>query len=415
MKERKTITISALLYSMLRRWVIIVTTFVIVLVIGTGYVIHKNGAQTEESDMSTTLALLDERNRATVEGYRTYIENSAYMNLDPNNVHIRYIHYYINWKEEGVDPAAFESKYAELFSYMTLYYPSDEFVDEINEAKPEYKDKALYEILGIGRSGNDVTFTLVFTDDSYLKDMGDIIDATLKKKTPEWISKVGAFELTMGPVTDKPVDGFQSGYKSGQDSKRGLLSSNQQAIENAATVNKLTQDAPLSKQIMIVIIFALLLGIVAGWMAAIFGQRFDTATDIYDITGEEVLCIFKNEKETVLDRWFYKKNDKYHDPELYLSIAERKMANEGVGKVYLYNCSDADLSDVAAKIGQVEKTIKMTTVEKGNERDFFLDMKEKEEVIVLVKGQVTEKRRFLRMREHFNDLGIKIAGVVFAV
>lgn len=415
MKNRKTITLSAVLYTMLRRWKVMAIAFVLVLAIGAGYTVLSSRAKSQPDSVAATVTLLDERNRTTVEGYKKYIENSAYMAIDPNNLHYRYIHYYINWKEEGVDPAALESKYGALFTQLANYYPSDEFVNEIKTSKPEYKDKALYEILGITRSGNDVIFMLAFSDDYYLKDMGDIIDATLKKKTPEWISTVGAFEFTTGPVVDKPVDGFQAGYKAGQDTRRALLSQNQAAIANAATVNKATKEAPLSRQLLIVAIIAILAAIVVGGVAAIYGRRLETATDVYDITGEDVLCVFKKEPESGLDKWFYKKNDKYHDPALYLSIADRKLANEGTKKIYIYNCSDEDVSGAVSSIADTMKSVEVVSVDKENSKDFFLKMADNEGVILLVKGGETQKRDFLRMQEHLEDVGVKTARVVFTV
>lgn len=415
MKNRKTITLSAVLYTMFRRWKVMAITFVLVLALGGGYTVLNSWAKSQPDSVAATVTLLDERNRTTVEGYKKYIENSAYMALDPNNLHIRYIHYLINWKEEGVDPALLEGKYAALFTQMANYYPSDEFVNEINTAKPEFKDKAMYEIIGIGRGGNDVTFTLAFSDDYYLKDMGNIIDATLKKKTPEWGSVVGTFEFTKGDVVDKPIDGFQAGYKAGQDSKRALLSQNQAAIANAATVNKATKEAPLSRQLLIVAIIAILAAIVVGGIAAIYGRRLETATDVYDITGEDVLCVFKNEPESGLDKWFYKKNDKYYDPALYLSIADRKLANEGTKKVFLYNCSDTDVSGAVSSIADTMKSVEVVSVDKENNKDFFLKMADNEGVILLVKGGETQKRDFLRMQEHLEDVGVKNAGVVFTL
>ena len=52
---------------------------------------------------------------------------------------------------------------------------------------------------------------------------------------------------------------------------------------------------------------------------------------------------------------------------------------------------------------------------KEKDKEFFLDLKEDEAVLLLVKGGVTEKEPLYKMVGLMNDLKVKCAGVVFAV
>lgn len=415
MKNRKSITLSAVLYTMLKQWKVMLIVFIIIAVIGSGYTVLTKKKNNTSAGTENAIATLEKNNKAAVDGYGEHLVNSAYMNLDPSNLHTHYMYYKINWKEQGLSPEGLESKNDSLFQIIRMYYTSDEFANEIASVNEAYKEKALYEVIGLNREGSRLLICVDYTDDYYVKSLSDIIDSTLKKKMPEWIKTVGSFEITPESVVDKPVDGFTSGHKSVQDSKRKLLEQHQSDVEAAAITQKTTKEAPLFRQLIVVIIVAILAGIIVGGITAIYRRRFDTSTDVYDITGDDVLCVLKSEPEKGLDKLHYKKNDKYHDPELYLSIADRKMADSEIKKVYIYNCSEADASTAAEKIAGQLKSVEVVNVDKESSRDFFLKMTDKEEVLLLVKAGMTDKREFLRMREHLTDIGVKSAGVVFAV
>ena len=415
MKNRRAITLSALLYTMIRRWKVMVISFIIVFALAAGYSVLKTKASGKEDGLSATVVALDQRNRDAVEGYRKYIEKSAYMNLDPNNLHERVIYYNITWKEEGLDPAVLESKYDGVYRCMVFYYPSDEFVKKIADYNQKYKEENLHEVVDVSRGGGTIIFKIYFTDDHYLNDLTDIIDMTIKEKTPEWASKIGSFELNRGLMTDEPIDGFASGHKAAQDEKRAILSQNQAAMETALTTKKETSAAPLSKQLVISAIIAFLAAIIVGAINSVYERRFYTSTDVYDIIGQDVISVLKSEPEAGLDRLFYKKNNKYHDPDLYLSIVDRRMAESGTKRVYLYNCSEEDLTVASEQIKKYIKNVETVNVDTSNNRDFFLNAARDEEVIILVKSGKTIKGDFLLMREHLDDLKIKVAGVVFVV
>ncbi|MBR5336707.1 MAG: hypothetical protein IK152_01855 [Lachnospiraceae bacterium] len=421
--KRKTITLSAIIYTMLRRWVIMLVTFAVVFGVGMGLTIIKDKEKQKENAAAAAKAKLaaeankglQEKNMEDVLAYEKYIKNSAYMNLDPTNCHMHYIYYTINWKEQGLDSKEYENKNVKLYQYMSVYYPSDGFTEEILSYKPEYEDKALYEVVGLGRSGNTYIFTILYTDDYYVKDLCNVIDTSLKEKSPEWYSLAGEFEFSRGPETDKTVDGITNGYKKIQDSKLSALATAQATVTNVATTTTtVTKDGTMVEKILAVFAIAFVCAVIVGFIVAMFRRRFDTATDVYDLTGDGVLCVVKNDKERGLDKMFYKKDDRYQNPGTYLSILDKSLSDSSVNNVYLYNCSGADLASIGNRISEQMENINVNYVPE-EDKEFYLNAKENDAVIILIKSGVTEKRTYMRMIDHLKTLGIRFRGVIFAV
>ncbi len=429
MRKRKTMTFSALIYTMLKKWKLMLVCFLIVCVVGSALVVltgrGKGQKQAEDPAASASAnPALSEKTKEEMEEYKEYLDNCAYMELNPSKMQIRYITYSVNWKEEGLDASKTEARNASLFQWMTLYYPSDEFANEITAVNADYKKKALYELVGITRGGNLITFTIAYSDDYFLKDLCDVIDSTLKKKQPDWIALAGEYELTPGPVTDKPVDGNISGHKGTQDSKRAVWTQYEAAVtaaktaaESAASTGKslASKEKPMSVRLITVFLVAVIFGIVVGGLIAIYDRRLFFATDVEDVSGKDLICIIKKEPESGLDRMFYKREEKYKDPGLFLSILDKKFADEGIKRVFLYSCSYGDTRDSLAKVSECLKGVEVVNVLPEDGRDFFLNAKEDEAVILFVKAGITEKKALFDMTGHLESVGVKCPGTVLEV
>ena len=248
--------------------------------------------------------------------------------------------------------------------------------------------------------------------------MSNIIDSSLKKKSEEWYSLAGEFDFTRGPETDRQIDGFVEGYKDRQDAKRATLARTQAALANnvsaSITLAKDEKETSMPVKVLTVILIAFLWTIAAGFVVELFDKRFNSAKDVTNLIGQDVICIFKGTPESGLDKLYYKNNDRYNNPELYLSILNRRMTGEGIKRLFLYNCSDSNMSVINDKMAEQMKDVELKNVE-NKEKEFILDVKEDEGVLLLVKGGVTEKESLYKLAELMNDLKVKCAGVVFAV
>ena len=157
------------------------------------------------------------------------------------------------------------------------------------------------------------------------------------------------------------------------------------------------------------------MALIAGCLIAVFGRKFNTATDVSDQTMSEVLCIIKADHESGLDRMYYKKNDRYHNPDRYLSILEKNMENSGFSKAHLFNCSDADVSRAQDQIKNAMSHTEISVVPADRRDDFYLDVKENEGVMVIVKAGATERRDLMMLNEHLDSVKANYLGVVFAI
>lgn len=153
--------------------------------------------------------------------------------------------------------------------------------------------------------------------------------------------------------------------------------------------------------------------LVAGFFMAVFDKRFESATDVSDLTGQDVVCVFKKDPEPGLDRFYYKRNDRYRNPERYLAILEKTEADAGVNRLHLYNCSGSDLSVATDKISSCVKNINVSNVSDADRESFYLNVAEDEAVVILVKGGDTSRRDFVEIMEHLKAVNAKCAGVVF--
>lgn len=418
MKSRRRITISAIIYTMFKRWFVMLVTLVVVFALGMGITFLQNNDKKKRVSNAAQTQLQD-KNVDDILAYEEYMRESAYMNLDPNDLHIHYSQYFINWKEEGLDAKVIEAKNVELFKWIVQYYPSDEFMKEVVAAKSEYEDKALHEVIGVSRSATTLTFSIAYTDNYYVKDICEVIDSTLKKKIPEWFSIEGEFSLSKGPDTDKTVDGITAGYKKNQDAKITALTSAQAAATAAATAatstNKDTKkEASMVSKTLSVLLIAFVCAVLAGLFAAVNRRRFDTSKDVSDLAGDDVICVLSSGKVSWLDKRFYRNDDTYQNPDTYLSISEKRMTDSGIKRVYLYNCTENDMTTACDKLSGKMKKLEIMPVSEDNS-DFYLNVQDDEAVVILVKGGTTRKDAYMRITEHLFALGIKYSGVVFEV
>lgn len=430
MQEEREISLTGAMYTMAKRWKVMLLVAVVVFAAGYGFFLYKNGKAASSDPVSVAKAdtAADtvkpeevEKLKDNAEKYKTYLENSEFMKVDTSALHNRIVFYVIDWKEPGLSGDVYENKSATLYGLLAANFPSEEFRGAISSVNSDYDEKALDELITVDRSGNTVSFTIVYSDDSYVKDLESAIDAELKSKTERYSAIVGKYELVFAQEVDRAVDGTDFDKK--QESKKTNLTNLEKelaAIEKKATTTGTTVGADQGlfiglKNTLICALLAIFCGLAVGFVSAVFGKRFQSATDISDLTGQDVVCAFKKEPESGLDRLYYKKNDRYQNPERYLSILDKNMEDAGVKKLHLYNCSGSDLKAVTDRIGGVMKTVEVLAVSEDKKDSFYLDIPEDEAALILVKGSDTTRRDFIEIMEHLKAVSVKIAGVVFAV
>lgn len=425
MQKRRSVTMSALLYTMSKKWKLMLLVFVIIAAVGTAAVIvtgkDKKG-ETVSSDTGVIAKDTDVKNREDLAKYKKYLEQSAYMGLDPGNLHYHYIYFEVVGKEGG--PAINDAFLSKLLLWISPNTVSDDMKKRINSKKDDYKGKELQEVIGVSRSGFNIVFNIMYTDDYYVSDLSEVIKAVVKEKEKEWYSVAGEFTFVQGPEYDRTVDGYTAGIMEGQMSKRTRYATIEQTVEknsvvlaSGSTAKAASESKNVSRivKLLVVALISLVAAIISGLVAALFDKHFNTSADVYDLTGEEVLCTLKSEPVKGLDRLFYRKDERFCEPELFLAMANKQLVDKGCKRAYLYNCSDDDVTEAVSLIENNVKEVEVIPVPDKNSKDFFLNAKEDEAVIILVKGGRTSKRFYARIRERLDTVGAGYQGTVFVL
>ena len=428
MQEEREISLVGAMYTMAKRWKVMLLVAVLVFAAGYGFFLYRarKAASAEPASVSTATNAAEAVNpedvlklKENAEKYKNYLENSEYMKLDTSALHQRNVYYVIDWKETGLSSDAYENRSATLYGLLTANFPSEEFRKAISSINSEYEEKSLDELISVDRSGNTVNFAITYSDDRYVKDLETAIDTELQSKKEKYISLVGDYELVTAQEVDRAIDGTD--YKNKQNTKKTNLTNLEKEIEELekkVTVIDNSGGASLfigKKNTLICILIGIFCGLAVGFVMAVFGKRFESATDVSDLTGRDVVCAFKKDPESGLDKMYYKKNDRYNNPERYLSILDKNMEDAGVKKLHLYNCSGSDLKAVTDRIGQAMKGVEVLAVSEEKKDSFYLDIAEIEAALILVKGGDTTRRDFIEVMEHLKAVSVRVAGVIFAV
>jgi|GEM_PF-5969029 len=426
MQEEREISLVGAMYTMAKRWKIMLLVAVLVFAAGYGFFLFRaRKAASAEPETVAKAANAAEtvkpedvlKLKENAEKYKDYLENSEYMKMDTSALHQRIVYYVIDWKETGLSSDAYENRSATLYGLLKANFPSEEFRKAISSINSEYEEKSLDELISVDRSGNTVNFAITYSDDRYVKDLETAIDTELQSKKEKYISLVGDYELVTAQEVDRAIDGTD--YKNKQNTKKTNLTNLEKEIEELekkVTVIDNSGSASLfigKKNTLICILIGIFCGLAVGFVMAVFGKRFESATDVSDLTGQDVLCAFKKDPEPGLDRFYYKRNDRYRNPERYLAILEKTEADAGIKKLYLYNCSRSDFSGASEKICSCVKNIAVMNVADADRESFYLGVAEDEAVLILVKGGDTSRRDFVEIMEHLKAVNAKCAGVVF--
>ncbi|MBO4808332.1 MAG: hypothetical protein J5537_04760 [Lachnospiraceae bacterium] len=431
MQEEREISLVGAMYTMAKRWKVMLLVAVLVFAAGYGFFLFKDRKAATAEPVSVAQASTpaesvkpDEAKKLkdNAEKYKKYLENSEFMKVDTSALHNRIIYYVIDWKETGLSGDDYENRSATLYGLLEANFPSEEFRKAISAIDSTYEEKSLDELIVISRSGNTVAFSIAYSDDSYVKDLEMAIDTELRSKNEKYSSLVGAYDLVLAQEVDRAVDGTD--FKNKQNAKKTNLTNLEKELselEKKAPANNASTTAGARglfigfKNILVCILAGIFCGLAVGFVMAVFGKRFESATDVSDLTGQDVVCAFKKEPESGLDRMYYKKNDRYRNPERYLSILDKNMEDAGIKKLHLYNCSGSDLKAVSDRICGVVKSLEVADVSDGDRERFYLNIPENEAVLILVKGGNTTKSDFIEIMEHLKAVSVKCAGVVFAV
>lgn len=428
MQEEREISLVGAMYTMAKRWKVMLLVAILVFAAGYGFFLFRarkaasEGPETVAKAANAAETVNPEdvlKLKENAEKYKDYLENSEYMKMDTSALHQRIVYYVIDWKETGLSSDAYENRSATLYGLLKANFPSEEFRKAISSINSEYEEKSLDELISVDRSGNTVNFAITYSDDRYVKDLETAIDTELQSKKEKYISLVGDYELVTAQEVDRAIDGTD--YKNKQNTKKTNLTNLEKEIEELekkVTVIDNSGGASLfigKKNTLICILIGIFCGLAVGFVMAVFGKRFESATDVSDLTGRDVVCAFKKDPESGLDKMYYKKNDRYNNPERYLSILDKNMEDAGVKKLHLYNCSGSDLKAVTDRIGQAMKGVEVSTVSEEKKDSFYLDIPENEAALILVKGGDTTRRDFIEVMEHLKAVSVKCAGVIFAV
>ncbi|MBR5337751.1 MAG: hypothetical protein IK152_07185 [Lachnospiraceae bacterium] len=430
MQEEREISLRAVFYTILKKWKLLIILFAVIFIAGYGFFWFRArkaaGADgTTNAANATNVADVVEDNEVEKTkqhalDYKDYLEKSEFMKIDTNALHNRIIYYVINWKESGLSGDAYENKSATLYGLLSAIFPSQELKNAIESYNSEYAGRSLDELISIGRSGNTVYFVIMYSDDSYVKDLEDIIAKGLASKADAYKALVGDYELVSAQEIDRAVDG--TNLKNAQNTKKTNLTNLEKEIgdleKRAATTTTSGGGAKGLfigiKNTLICLFIGLFVALGIGFLIAVFGKKFNSATDVSDQMMKDVICIFKAGSETGLDKMYYKKNDKYHYPRTYLSILAKNMEEAGLKKLYLYNCSGADVSAVEGRITEIMDNVEVVSV--PQERDnFYLEMTESDGAVMLVKGGDTRRSELSRMRDHLDSVKANWLGTIFVV
>lgn len=429
MQEEREISLVGAMYTMAKRWKIMLLVAILVFAAGYGFFVFKNrkaaSAEPESVANATNAAETVKpedvlKLKANAEKYKDYLEKSEYMQVDTSALHNRIIYYVIDWKDANLSGDAYENRSATLYGLLAANFPSEEFRKAIKDIKSEYEEKSLDELISVSRSGNTVAFSITYSDDRYVKDLETAINTELQSKEEKYSNLVGDFDLISAQEVDRAIDGTD--FKNKQNAKKTNLKNLEKEIEELEKKTAASPDSGASssffigkKNTLICILIGIFCGLAVGFVMAVFGKRFESATDVLDLTGRDVVCAFKKDPESGLDKMYYKKNDRYNNPERYLSILDKNMEDAGVKKLHLYNCSGSDLKAVTDRIGQAMKGVEVSAVSEEKKDSFYLDIPENEAALILVKGGDTTRRDFIEIMEHLKAVSVRIAGVIFAV
>ncbi len=435
MQEEREISLVGAMYTMAKRWKIMLLVAILVFATGYGFFLYraKKAASAGPASVATAANAAEtvkaeeaEAFRKKLTDYKEYLENSEYMKVDPNALRNHVLYYVIKWDETGLLGSDSENKSATLYGLMASSFSggqsqlsqSSQLGRAIFALNEEYAKRSLDELVTISRSGNTITFTIAYSDDSYVKDLEAAIDAELKSKADKYSELVGKYELVLAQEIDIAVDGTL--LRNAQTAKKtGLTNLEKELTELATKASAYSASAASSgffigkKNTLICLLMGIFCGLAVGFVMAVFGKRFESATDVSDLTGQEVVCAFKKDPESGLDRLYYKRNDRYRNPERYLAILEKTVSDAGVKKLYLYNCSGRDLSNASEKICSCVKNIGVMNVADADRESFYLGVAEDEAVLIMVKGGDTSRRDFVEIMEHLKAVNAKCAGVVF--
>lgn len=431
MQEEREISLIGAMYTMAKRWKVMLLVAVLVFAAGYGFFLFKDrkAASAEPVSVAKADTAADtvkpeevEKLKDNAEKYKEYLENSEFMKVDASALHNRTVYYVIDWKDTDLSGDLHENKSATLFGLLAANFPSEEFSAAISSVDRKYEKKSLDELISMGRSGNTVSFSITYSDDSFVADLKTVIDNEIRSKNEKYSALIGKYEMILAQEVDRAVDGTD--FKNRQNAKKANLTNLEKEIgelqkkvpsANAATGGGVQGMFIGMKNTLICILVGIFCGLAVGFVMAVFGKRFQSATDVSDLTGQDVVCAFKKDPESALDRLYYKRNDRYQNPERYLSILGKNMEDAGVKKLHLYNCSGSDDEAVLSRISDTIKSLEVCGVSDENRERFYLDIPEDEAVLILVKGGDTSRRDFIEIMEHLKAVNVKCAGVVFAV
>lgn len=429
MQEEREISLVGAMYTMAKRWKIMLLVAVLVFAAGYGFFLYRArkaasagpaSVATAANAAETVKAEEAEAFKKKLTDYKEYLENSEYMKVDANALRNHVLYYVIKWNETGLTGSDYENKSATLFGLMSASFPSEDFSRTISSMNKEYEKMRLDELVTLLRTGNTISFTIVYSDDSYVKDIVSAIDSELKSKAEKYSELTGKYEMVLAQETDRAVDGTT--LRNAQTAKKTGLTNLEKELTELATKAPASSASGASssffigkKNTLICLLIGIFCGLAVGFVMAVFGKRFESATDVTDLTGQEVVCAFKKDPESGLDKMYYKKNDRYNNPERYLSILDKNMEDAGVKKLHLYNCSGSDLKAVTDRINQTMKGVEVSAVSEEKKDSFYLDIPENEAALILVKGGDTTRRDFIEVMEHLKAVSVKCAGVIFAV
>lgn len=429
MQEEREISLVGAMYTMAKRWKIMLLVAVLVFAAGYGFFLFRArkaasaGPETVAKAANAAETVKPEEAEAfkkKLESYKEYLEDSEYMKVDSNALRNHVLYYIIKWNETGLTGKDYENLSATLYGLMSSNFPSEGFNKAISSMNEEYEKMRLDELVTISRSGNTIAFTITYSDDRYVKDIVTAIDSEMKNKADKYGELVGKYEMVLAQETDRAVDGTDLRNK--QTAKKTGLTNLEKELTELDTKAPASSASGTSssffigkKNTLICILIGIFCGLAVGFVMAVFGKRFESATDVSDLTGQDVVCAFKKDPESGLDKMYYKKNDRYNNPERYLSILDKNMEDAGVKKLHLYNCSGSDLKAVTNRIRQAMKGVEVSAVSEEKKESFYLDIPENEAALILVKGGDTTRRDFIEVMEHLKAVSVKCAGVIFAV
>lgn len=427
MQEEREISLVGAMYTMAKRWKVMLLVAILVFAAGYGFFLFRarKAASAEPESVAKAANAAEtvkpeeaEAFKKKLSDYKEYLEDSEYMKVDPNALRNHVLYYVIKWNETGLTGRDYENLSATLHGLMSSNFPSEEFNKTISSMNEEYEKMRLDELVTITRSGNTIAFTIAYSDDRYVKDIVSAIESELKNKADKYGELVGKYEMVLAQETDRAVDGTT--LRNAQTAKKTGLTNLEKELTELDTKAPASSASDASsslfigkKNTLICILIGIFCGLAVGFVMAVFGKRFESATDVSDLTGQEVVCAFKKDPESGLDRFYYKRNDRYRNPERYLAILEKTVADAGVKKLHLYNCSGSDLSGASEKICSSMKNINVVNVADADRESFYLGVAEDEAVLILVKGGDTSRRDFVEIMEHLKAVNAKCAGVVF--